>query len=281
MSKAVTKKFSASQEEIIKCLVATITKQGYQINAIDKEYGLITFESGMSLKSWAGQSMQAHVLETEPLSCEVILSGNRKQHRSVKQVYDWGEAKGISNQILHELSSMIPSDKELSSEKPLERGPETHPSNTSLAPRESLNSGSAGAFWIIGILGILALGLLLISTEEEKDHGGTFKVSKSQSINSPILNTPQTTESSKPSGLTVSKESVGKSWPFTVKTGVLDCISGRAAVFIANGTTYQLNGVARSLGYRSIDRIWKNDPEVPGAKINIGPMIDLALRQCK
>ncbi|OOE76565.1 hypothetical protein BZG25_15545 [Salinivibrio sp. ML198] len=95
-------------------------------------------------------------------------------------------------------------------------------------------------------------------------------------------NQPEKTQVSKPvqSGMSVSSETFGKEWPFTVNSGVLDCVKGSAAIFKVNGKSYQLNGVASSLGFEPIDKIWKDNPETPGAKINTGPMISLALKQC-
>ncbi|MEX0605782.1 MAG: DUF2511 domain-containing protein [Marinobacter sp.] len=82
------------------------------------------------------------------------------------------------------------------------------------------------------------------------------------------------------SGLEVSKGEFDGSWPFTVDSGVVDCFDGEAAVFKAEGQSYQLNGYARSRGYAPIDPIWKDNPDIPGAKVSVGDMINLALKQC-
>jgi len=81
-------------------------------------------------------------------------------------------------------------------------------------------------------------------------------------------------------GKKVTAEEFGKSWPFTVESGEVACVKGRAAIFRSNGEEYQLNGIARSLGYKSIDPIWKDNPEIPGTKKSTGEMIRLALDQC-
>lgn len=77
------------------------------------------------------------------------------------------------------------------------------------------------------------------------------------------------------SGTLVKHEDFGEQWPFTVNQGYLDCV-GRSAVFRAEMREYGLNGVALSNGYNPIDPIWRNHPEIPGAKINIGRMIQIA-----
>ena len=77
----------------------------------------------------------------------------------------------------------------------------------------------------------------------------------------------------------VTAAELGDRWPLTVREGEVDCI-GKAAVFRSGQKAYALNGAAKSRGYLPIEPIWKTDPTVPGLRINIGPLIDLALKQC-
>ena len=85
---------------------------------------------------------------------------------------------------------------------------------------------------------------------------------------------------SAPSGVQVTRAQYGDAWPFTVEQGHVDCVPYQKAVFRTRGRTYALNGLARSK-YPEIDPIWRAHPELPGLKVNIGPMIDLALEQCR
>tara|TARA_R110002167_G_scaffold98718_7_gene259401 strand:+ start:22190 stop:22612 length:423 start_codon:yes stop_codon:yes gene_type:complete len=78
----------------------------------------------------------------------------------------------------------------------------------------------------------------------------------------------------------LTQEQLGDAWPFTVAEGAVDCVSGGAAVFRSDGVTYQLNGTARAKGYEPIDSIWKENPALPGTRINLGPILDAALKQC-
>lgn len=64
-------------------------------------------------------------------------------------------------------------------------------------------------------------------------------------------------------------------------SGFVDCVDGFSAIFRTDGQTYALNGTARSRGYAEIDPIWRDNSAIPGAKINIGPLIDLANQQCE
>ena len=57
-----------------------------------------------------------------------------------------------------------------------------------------------------------------------------------------------------------------------------------AVTFTAKGKTYAVNGIARghakSRGWHDVDQIWKKDPEIPGARVNIGPLISRGLALC-
>ncbi|MDW0360800.1 DUF2511 domain-containing protein [Halomonas venusta] len=78
----------------------------------------------------------------------------------------------------------------------------------------------------------------------------------------------------------ISREEYGEAWPFTVDSGRLECWRGPSAVFITSGKVYQLNGMARQMGHAPLEPIWRDNPDIPGTKVNIGPMIERALRLC-
>jgi hypothetical protein len=86
-------------------------------------------------------------------------------------------------------------------------------------------------------------------------------------------------------------EAQGRAWPLTVDEGRIGCervgkTSGGStlstAYFIApDGTRYALNGLAQSRGLPKVDPIWLPDPHIEGAKINVGPLIQEALKGCE
>lgn len=90
----------------------------------------------------------------------------------------------------------------------------------------------------------------------------------------------QEPEQQEPQGILVSREEFGDEWPFTVESGRVDCRQGGAAVFIVDNWVYQLNGVAAQKGYADLAPIWRDNPDIPGTKISVGPMIRLAQQQC-
>lgn len=82
------------------------------------------------------------------------------------------------------------------------------------------------------------------------------------------------------SGSEVTRAQLGDDWPLTVDRGVVDCIDGNAAIFSTGGNTYALNGAATQKGYQRIDSIWRDNPDPNLPKMNIGPLLRLALEQC-
>jgi hypothetical protein len=81
---------------------------------------------------------------------------------------------------------------------------------------------------------------------------------------------------------------LGDRWPFTVAEGEIDCIRGReesgrrldAIVFRSGGKTYALNGVAERRGDLPINPIWKADPTKPERRVNLAPVLYLAVKEC-
>lgn len=81
-------------------------------------------------------------------------------------------------------------------------------------------------------------------------------------------------------GSRVNEADYGGDWPFTVSSGRLRCESGSAVVFATGGNEYAVNGAASSQGYPDIDPIWRDNPDIPGTKVNISPLIDDGLELC-
>lgn len=82
----------------------------------------------------------------------------------------------------------------------------------------------------------------------------------------------------------VSREMMKDQWPFSIAAGMLGC-EGLSVTFRANGITYAVNGTAKAqgkkLGWRDTREIWKDNPAIPGTKLDMGPMINKGLLLCK
>ena len=78
-------------------------------------------------------------------------------------------------------------------------------------------------------------------------------------------------------------------WPFTVGEGELRCVGPEddPGVFLvtAAGETFALNPAAILMAGRvgalvELGPIWRDHPDIPGAKVNVSPMILHALKLC-
>lgn len=94
----------------------------------------------------------------------------------------------------------------------------------------------------------------------------------------------------------VSKEMFGDKWPLSVPEGLVQCVRGTQAVTFRapdasrpgnNSITYAVNGRAKTLGkdpglgWQPLEAIWLPNPSIPGARIDISPILDLGLSLCK
>jgi hypothetical protein len=107
MAKPVASRYTSKMPETIKALMTVIARLGYTLGTVDKENGLIAFETGKSMSSWAGQSMSVLVIETDNESVEITIGGTMKAHGDQLQVYDWGEASKIAKNIFLELDKVL------------------------------------------------------------------------------------------------------------------------------------------------------------------------------
>ncbi len=80
----------------------------------------------------------------------------------------------------------------------------------------------------------------------------------------------------------VRRADFGEDWPLTVAGGWLACEAGGAVTFDARGTTYAVNPLARGLRrtYHDISEILADDPENPGQKKDIYPLLKKGLELC-
>ena len=78
----------------------------------------------------------------------------------------------------------------------------------------------------------------------------------------------------------------GDFWPFTVRSGTLNCDGPGWVTLETGGETYALNGLASGRaareGWRDLNEIWANDADVAGfgIKKSMGPLIDDGLALC-
>lgn len=89
---------------------------------------------------------------------------------------------------------------------------------------------------------------------------------------------------------TLRRSEFGSKWPLSVDEGTVVCIqdAGRVVIFFeSDGTRYAVNGTSKGpttmarFRLQRINDIWLDNPELPGTKISIGPVLDAGLRLCR
>lgn len=86
----------------------------------------------------------------------------------------------------------------------------------------------------------------------------------------------------------ITRAESGDKWPFTVDKGELDCVPtvpGERSGYVILKTdqgTYAVNGTARGRKdlYKDVKEIWRDVPDVPGAKVSVKDVIDAGLDIC-
>lgn len=99
------------------------------------------------------------------------------------------------------------------------------------------------------------------------------------------LDDPPHAETTEADNLITRKE-YGDAWPFTLDELQLFCLQG--AVIVSNvdtGDSYPINGVASgradTLRLFPLEQIWRDNPEIAGTKVSVGPLIERGLTMCE
>lgn len=75
-------------------------------------------------------------------------------------------------------------------------------------------------------------------------------------------------------------EAIGWQWPLTVEEGTLRCENDAVVFTDPDGNEWAVNGQAVTVGYNEIDPIWLDNPDLDGAKLDIGPLISYGRQFC-
>lgn len=81
-------------------------------------------------------------------------------------------------------------------------------------------------------------------------------------------------------------EEFGTAWPFIAEEMHLLCMPGNAVVVSdpETGVMYPVNGIAsgkaRQLALEPLEKVWRDNPELPGTKVSVGPVIERGLKLC-
>ena len=131
--------------------------------------------------------------------------------------------------------------------------------------------GALGALIGLGLLlGLVLCGVLLSESLSQRSDPYAAEERALNARSDLLASLP-------PFGVLATAGEYGDAWPLTVPGVRVELLAGCAAVVHTTTKTYALNGVAIRHGYPRIDPIWRDHPDIPGLKVNIGPLLDLAL----
>jgi Protein of unknown function (DUF2511) len=143
------------------------------------------------------------------------------------------------------------------------------------------------------LIGLVSCGALIATAGKSITEASTEASQSQQADDDPTNSTPvpsakrdEDAKLRKEPGF-LSRADFGTRWPLTVEAGVVSCephSGGLGSVIFMDpeGKRYAVNGTAMAHYPQlpEIDRIWAPDATNPGAKINIGPVIDRGLALC-
>jgi hypothetical protein len=93
--------FRASEKRLFSAALKAVAILGYSIQHSDGAAGVMSFNTGFSMRSWAGQDMSVTVIAGVDGMNEVAVGGRRSQRSTFgePQVYDWGERGKVTRQF--------------------------------------------------------------------------------------------------------------------------------------------------------------------------------------
>jgi hypothetical protein len=96
-----TRSFRTSERRLYAAALKAVSILGYSIQHTDGTAGVISFNTGFSMRSWAGQDMTVAVIAGMDGMNEVAVGGRRAQRSTFgePQVFDWGERGKVTRQF--------------------------------------------------------------------------------------------------------------------------------------------------------------------------------------
>jgi hypothetical protein len=114
MAKTEEMKFEASSARVFNACRVAMAQLSYTLISADETGRMISFNTGRSMKSFAGQDLQATVLDNGDGS-RVIVGGAiaRRGGMGSGQQIAWGEKAALSKKFLAEVESVLPNVPEV------------------------------------------------------------------------------------------------------------------------------------------------------------------------
>ena len=114
MAKTEDREFNASPGRVFAACRQAVAQLGYTVIASDELGKMISFNTGRSMKSWAGQDLQATVV-AGGTSSRIVVGGSiaRRGGLAGAQQIAWGEKAALSKKFLDEVTTILPTIQEV------------------------------------------------------------------------------------------------------------------------------------------------------------------------
>jgi hypothetical protein len=120
-SKTVEQTYNASADRTYAAVLRTASEMDYSIGNSDAVSKTVSFNTGMSMKSWAGQDMSVTVFDDGASHSRVVIGGKRAQRGNFGgggQLFDWGEKKKLAASFLERLDTVVAETPEPAASSP-------------------------------------------------------------------------------------------------------------------------------------------------------------------
>lgn len=103
---------SGQRDQVFAAATRVTSELGYHVVAVQKEAGVISFNTGRSMRSWGGQDMSATVIDLGGGTCRVVLGGSLAKGgmpgSGGTQVVAWGEKGAVASKFFARLREVLP-----------------------------------------------------------------------------------------------------------------------------------------------------------------------------
>jgi membrane protease subunit (stomatin/prohibitin family) len=109
MAKTLEREFGQPKESVFSACQLAVAELGYAVKHSDAASGILSFNTGRSMKTWAGQDLTVTLLSAGDKT-RVIVGGSMAQSGATIQVGAWGEKSALSKKFLNAVEAALQSD---------------------------------------------------------------------------------------------------------------------------------------------------------------------------
>lgn len=117
MAKPTEKTYDATPRRLYDAALKAAASLGYSVSYTDNDSLILSFKTGMSMRSWSGQAMSASIF-AEGNGAKLLLTGGLAKKGTVVtggQLVSWGEKGAITRRFLETVDRVLPETPEAAS----------------------------------------------------------------------------------------------------------------------------------------------------------------------